>query len=82
MKKVIAIIVAVVLGAAVLIGTGFLNKMNADKAYNNGVCPICGTDFRLADIESYGRISRGIHYFYACENGHIIDCRCQPSIDE
>ena len=82
MKKIVAIIVAVALGVAMLIGAGFLNKMHANEIYNNGICPICGTEFHLADIESYGRISRGIHYFYACENGHIIDCRCQPSADE
>lgn len=82
MKKIVAIIVAVALGVAMLIGAGFLNKIHADKIYNNGICPICGTEFHLADIEGYGRISYAVRYFYACENGHIIECRCQPSADE
>lgn len=82
MKKIVAIILAVVLGIAVLIGAAFLDKMHADKIYNNGICPKCGTEFHLVDIEGYGRVSYTVRYFYACENGHIIECRCQPSIDE
>lgn len=82
MKKIIVIILVVVLALGALIGAGFLEKMSADKAYNNGICPICGTEFHLVDIESYGRISRGVYYFYACENEHIIKCHCQPSKSE
>ena len=82
MKKIIAIILGVVLGVAVLIGAAFLDQMHTDKIYNNGICPKCGTEFHLVDIESYGRISYAVRYFYACENGHIIECRCQPSIDK
>lgn len=85
MKSIIRIIlfIVLVLGiAVVLIGAAFLDQMHTDKIYNNGICPKCGTEFHLVDIEGYGRVSYAVRYFYACENGHIIECRCQPSIDE
>lgn len=82
MKKIIAIILAVVLGITILIGAAFLDQIHTNKIYNNGICPKCGTEFHLVDIEGYGRMSYAVRYFYACENGHIIECRCQPSIDE
>ena len=81
MKRVICIIVFVVLALGATVGGAILDKRDADRTYNNGICQTCGTKFHLVDVEHYR--NGGNHYFYACENDHIIECKCRPSkIDE
>lgn len=72
---VIILIFAMIVG--VIIGYAFYEKKDAEQKYNNGICPICETEFHLINVEHYR--NGGNHYFYACENEHVIDCPCRPS---
>jgi archaellum component FlaF (FlaF/FlaG flagellin family) len=54
------------------------DRQKADALYNNGVCPRCNTEFHLVNAQHLRNC--GTHYFYVCENGHIIECPCQPQV--
>ena len=49
----------------------------ANKKYNNGICPKCGTEFHLVSVTHMK--NNGNYYYYACENDHVIECQCLPS---
>lgn len=74
MKEVFVNIVIVITVIAVCFGSAFGVWFSAvhlsNKAFNNGICTICESEFHFLNASS----GRWTHYFYQCENGHIIDC--------
>ena len=83
MKEALRCIVVILILIGFAVGMVFAciaDKKEADALYNNGVCPKCGTAFHLVDVEHYR--NGGDHYFFTCENEHIIECKCRPSIIE
>ena len=83
MKEVLRCIIVVLIliaGAVGVLFGIFAEKKQADTLYNNGICLKCGTEFHLINVEHVH--NGGNHYFYACENEHIIECTCEPSKTE
>ena len=80
MKDTLRPVVVVLVLIAIFIGIIFaciIDKKEADAIYNNGICPRCGTAFHFVSVTHYQ--NSGDHYFFACENEHIIECKCRPS---
>ena len=68
-KVIISTVIAFAIGFSV-IGLIQLEYNGDAKRWNDGTCTICGTAFKLFDIEHHN--SSGNTYYYKCENGHLI----------
>lgn len=74
-KSVIVKIAHTVLGGLIglavigaITGAVFLDGMKDRQVYNNGVCEVCGGEYRLVGVES--RKIGTHHFYYECENCH------------
>lgn len=72
MKEVVAVITALAIALALIVGLAYCQNQKQNDRYNNGICSICGTPFHFVNV-TY-EIYQGHKYIYACDNEHIIIC--------
>lgn len=72
MKEIVAVVTALAIALALIVGLGYCQSQKQNDSYNNGICSICETSFHLVNV-TYAQY-QGYKYIYACDNEHIIIC--------